>query len=253
MFKQNLPLGYILYEGPSQIDGSPIVVIVNKIYGQSANSKTGHMVQTFIIRSDFDPVDAINNGSDISICGDCIHRPFLAKQTGEAPCYVNAGQSVKSVFKAYKRGRYIKASASEVALYLSGLIVRIGTYGDPFAAPVNIWKDLIKFAAGHAGYSHQWQNPKFDHELWAPLVMASADNIDQAALANLHGMRVFRVSIGSDKQAGEVSCPASREAGSKTTCNNCLLCGGTSKQAKDIVIQDHARGHEKRVIMLATV
>ena len=52
------PLGYILYEGPSQIDGAPIVVIVNKIDG-SDNAKTGAMVQTFIIRSDVAPTEAL--------------------------------------------------------------------------------------------------------------------------------------------------------------------------------------------------
>jgi hypothetical protein len=66
-------------------------------------------------------------------------------------------------------------------------------------------------------------------------------------------MRVFRVSIGTDKQTGEVSCPASAESGKKTTCENCMLCAGTSKAAKDIVIADHALGHKKRVISIAKV
>jgi hypothetical protein len=80
--------------------------------------------------------------------------------------------------------------------------------------------------------------------------MASADNIDEAAQANLYGMRVFRVSVGVDKQAGEAMCPASAEAGRKATCDTCMLCGGTAKTAKDIVIADHALGHKRRVIQL---
>ena len=51
------PLGYIAYEGKSLIDKSPIVVIVTAL-NKSGNSKTGDMVQTFIIRSDVDPVTA---------------------------------------------------------------------------------------------------------------------------------------------------------------------------------------------------
>mgnify|MGYP003345148381 CR=1 FL=1 len=43
--------GVILYEGPSMIDGAPVVVIANRIETASGNSKTGAMVQTFIIRS----------------------------------------------------------------------------------------------------------------------------------------------------------------------------------------------------------
>jgi hypothetical protein len=242
-------LGYILYEGPSQIDGSPIVVIVNKIDG-SDNAKTGAMVQTFIIRSDIAPVQALASGADYAICGDCEHRPILAKDTGAAPCYVNVGRSVRSVYEAYKRGRYQKADPATIARAVAGLLLRIGTYGDPFAAPVEYWQALIKHVAGHSGYSHAWKNPNFDHAAWAPLLMASADNIDDAAHANLLGMRVFRVSIGVDKQAGETTCPASAEGGKRATCASCLLCAGTSKQARDIVIADHAVGHKRRVISI---
>ena len=246
-------LGYIVYEGPSLLDGSPIVVIINKIKAASKNAKTGALVQSFIIRSDVNPVEALKTGADAAICGHCIHRPSLAAYTGAPPCYVNVGRSVASVYKAYKRGSYTKASPTEVALYLTGLKLRIGTYGDGAAAPIDVWQQLTQFTAGHVGYSHQWLNPSFDHAQWSKLVMASADSIDEAAQANLYGMRVFRVSVGIDKQHGEVSCPASAESGKKTTCDNCMLCAGTSKAAKDIVIADHALGHKKRVINIERV
>jgi len=245
-------LGYIAYEGPSIIDGAPIVVIINKIDG-SANAKTGAIVQSFIIRSDVNPVEALKTGADSSICGDCVHRPITAKETGEPPCYVNVGRSVLAVYNAYKRGRYVKADVETIALALAGKALRIGTYGDPAAAPVLMWQRVSRYVIARAGYSHQWQSKGFDHAAWAPLVMASADSIDQAALANLYGMRTFRVSIGVDKQPGETVCPASAEGGRKATCADCMLCGGTTKKAKDVVIADHAIGHDRRrVIMLAT-
>lgn len=244
-------LGYIAYEGPSQIDGRPIVVIVNKLQG-SDNAKTGaDLVQTFIIRADVAPTDALKTGDDVSICGQCVHRPILAKTNGQAPCYVNVGRSVRSVFEAYRRGRYAKATPGQLRAILAGRKVRLGTYGDPAAAPVALWQEITADAAGVVGYSHQWQAVNFDHAAWAPLVMASADSIDEAAQANLYGMRVFRVSVGVDKQPGEATCPASAEGGKKATCDTCMLCGGTSKAARDIVIADHAVGHKRRVIMLA--
>lgn len=243
-------LGFIAYEGPSEIDGAPIVVIVNKIDSASENEKTGALVQTFIIRSDVSPVDALKSGADESICGDCGHRPALASETGEIPCYVNVSRSVLSVFNAYKRGRYTKADPATIAKALAGKIVRLGTYGDPFAAPVKMWNQITRYAAGRRGYTHQWQNPKFDAAAWGPLVMASADTIDEAAKANLMGMRVFRVSVGVDQQAGETICPASAEGGRRSTCAKCTLCAGTSIQARDIVIADHATGHQRRVIKL---
>ena len=249
VYKMSKTLGYIAYKGPSEIDGAPIVVIVNKIDG-SKNAKTGALVQTFIIRSDIAPTDALKTGDDYSICGDCEHRPIVAKKTGRPPCYVNVGRSVLAVFNAYKRGRYVKATPAEIGARVAGLRVRLGTYGDPFAAPVGVWQDITHWCAGHAGYSHQWQRAGFDHAAWAPLLMASADNIDQAAQANLHGMRVFRVSDGVDRQPGETTCPASAEGGKRATCADCMLCAGTSKQARDIVIADHAAGHKRRVISI---
>ena len=38
--------GYILYEGPSALDGAPIVVIATM---ETSNAKTGAMVQTWIL------------------------------------------------------------------------------------------------------------------------------------------------------------------------------------------------------------
>lgn len=246
------PLGYIAYEGPSLIDGAPIVVIINKIEG-SDNVKTGAIVQSFIIRSDIAPTDALKTGDDASVCGECPHRPLLAKQSGEAPCYVNVGRSVRSVYEAYKRGRYSVANLETLALALAGKALRIGTYGDPAAAPVAIWQRLTRYVSARAGYTHQWQAAGFDHAAWAPLLMASADSADEAALANLYGMRVFRVSIGVDRQPGEVICPASKEGGRKATCQSCMLCGGTTRQARDVVIADHAIGHARRVIAISSV
>ena len=248
--KTNKILNYIAYEGPSEIDGRPIVVIVNKLYG-SDNIKTGaDLVQTFIIRSDIAPTDALKTGADVSICGQCVHRPLLAKTNGEAPCYVNVGRSVRSVYEAYKRGRYTPATPAQLRAVLSGRKVRLGTYGDPAAAPVAMWQEITADADGIVGYSHQWQDTRFDHAAWAPLVMASADSIEEAAQANLYGMRVFRVSVGVEKQASETTCPASAEGGRKATCDACMLCGGTSKTARDVVIADHAVGHKRRVIQI---
>lgn len=246
---EHKPLGYIAYEGPSIIDGAPIVVIVNKIDG-SKNAKTGAIVQSFIIRSDIDPVRALQTGADVSVCGQCEHRPVLAKQTGAAPCYVQVAKSVLAVYGAYRRGRYVKADPATIAAALAGKIVRIGTYGDPAAAPVRMWSQITRYAAGRRGYTHQWDRPDFDVAAWAPLVMASADTLDQAAKANLLGMRVFRVSQGVDVQAGEAMCPASAEAGRKSTCAKCTLCAGTSIKARDIVIADHAAGHARRTIAI---
>lgn len=254
--KKSQPLGFVVYEGPSMIDGSPIVVIVNKVFDASANAKTGAIVQTFIIRSDVDPLTALKTGADAGVCGTCEHRPALVKAgNGKAPCYVNVGRSVMAVYGAYKRGRYVQASPEFIAQFLAEKTLRLGTYGDPAAAPVALWHALAAGAAKRVGYSHQWASIGFDVNAWSTLIMASADTPEQRLQANAMGLRTFRVApVGTLPVAGEISCPASAEAGRKTTCADCRLCGGTSVKARDIVIQDHAIGFKaRRVIAIASV
>lgn len=241
--------GLIVYEGPSRINGAPIVVILTGIKAKSKNAKTGHLVQSYILRADIDPVTAAKAGQDAAICGECEHRPALAKKTGKPRCYVNIGHGPLAVFNAYRRGTYTRVTPGEAAAIIAGLKLRLGTYGDPAAAPVGLWEELTQYTAGHTGYSHQWQRRDFDFDRWKRLVMASADTPDDAALANLFGLRVFRVTTQADRQAGEITCPASAEAGKRTTCADCMLCGGTAKAARDIVILDHAPGHQRRRVI----
>lgn len=243
--------GLIVFEGPSSIDGRPIVVILTGLASSSANEKTGGLVQSWILRADVEPHTALRTGDDASVCGQCPHRPMLAQQTGDAPCYVRVGEAPLSVYRAFQRGSYARAqSLEQVQQALQGRQLRIGSYGDPAAAPVGLWQTLASMSAGHVGYTHQWQSVGFDAAAWAPLVMASVDSADEAAQAQSLGMRYFRVSLGVDKAPKEVTCPASIEGGRKTQCSDCMLCGGTSKNARSIVIADHAAGHAKRVIAI---
>ena len=90
--------GFILYDGPSVLDGSPIVCIATL---STSNRKTGAMIQTWILRADKDPVTASKLGDDVSICGNCP----LRHHTGGA-CYVNIGQAPRSIFDGFIRGIY---------------------------------------------------------------------------------------------------------------------------------------------------
>ena len=61
--------GFIIYEGRSAIDRAPIVVILTGLK-PSKNSKTGAMLQTWILRADMHPLEALRTGADRAICGD---------------------------------------------------------------------------------------------------------------------------------------------------------------------------------------
>ena len=232
----DMTAGYVIYDGPSMIDGERIVVIVTGLAG-SRNQKTGKMVQTYIIRPDMHPLEAVRQGADRSICGDCVHR---GDGTGKGrSCYVTLIHGPANVYRSYLRGVYPAATAAEVAEIVAGKMIRLGTYGDPAAAPLALWDMLVSKAEGWTGYTHQWRTAEAG---WNRLVMASADSLADSKAAWLRGYRTFRV--GAEPVKGrEVNCPASEEAGKRTQCISCKLCmGSTSKAPVSIQIAPHGAG-----------
>ena len=233
--------GYVFYDGPSMIDGSPIVGIA--VTSKSRNAKTGVMVQTYILRADMFPMEAIRTGADDAICGDCQHRG--------TSCYVDVSKSVTAIYYAWMRGSYFLASPKRVARMLRGRKVRIGAYGDPAAIPAMHWRDLVRHADGHTGYSHQWRQP-FAQGLRG-IVMASADSPSDRDIARAMGWRTFRVRTADQPLAArEIMCPASDEAGKRRQCATCMACDGAARgagQASVAIIVHGAKA--KRFIPIA--
>lgn len=239
--------GVILYEGPSKIDGAPIVVIATGIKNPSRNPKTGPMVQTWILRSDIHPVEALQTGGDVSICGDCQHRPqdtSKGKAQGRS-CYVNI-MGPSSIWRTYKAGKYPKINAFQAAELFADRMVRLGAYGDPMAAPYAMWKLATSKANAWTGYTHQWRNGALRKVGdWAALVMASADNLTDMDDAQALGFRTFRVTAEpfANVRGREAVCPASEEKGKKAACVDCRACMGTTSKARvSIQIAAHGNG-----------
>ena len=224
----------IIYRGPSEIDGEEITAIAT--YSNS-NSKTGQVVQTYIIREDIDPREASKTGQDYSICGNCPMRGDVTtdparKIAKNRKCYVNLGQGVLIVYKAYKRGVYQEASNCRSELG-KDRFVRIGTYGDPAAVPGIVWTQLLEDATTWTAYTHQ--------KPWRPdIAMQSADTHIEAKQHWAESRRTFRVIQNVDDldKRNEILCPASKEAGRRVQCAACKLCKGSLK-AKSIAIVLH--------------
>lgn len=228
------PTGYIIYRGPSLLDGSPIVVVA---LTHSGNRKTGDMVQTYILADGPNPVEAARSGADAAVCGDCKHRP-----ANGGACYVTLIHGPSSVWRGLQRGIYPVldgADGATVAECLSALgagrMVRLGTYGDPAAVPAWIWQALVAQAEGRTGYTHQWANGDLseDYQLrpLRALVMASCDTEQEAQYAQQLGWRYFRVrgSLEEPRMVREMVCPASEEAGKVRTCASCGACDGAQR------------------------
>lgn len=210
--------GYVLFEGPSKIDGSPIAVIVTGTARKSDNVKTADMLQTWIIRTDIEPHEAKRTGADSAICGGC-------KFGGpDGDCYVLAFYAPLSIYRAYHRGAYPRLPASRIPEVFGNRKGRIGSYGDPFAVPVWVWKAISEASTHRTGYTHQWRRAPYLRSL----VMASVDTEEEYREATAKGWRTFRTRGKFDPLTpGEISCPASKEAGKLTTCANCTLCDGS--------------------------
>ena len=236
------PIGIILWQGKSLLDGERIAVVATGIFGKSENVKTGDMIQTYIIRRDIHPMLARRLGEDKSICGDCKHKE-------QSTCYVNLCHGPIGVFNALVDGSYRHFQDGDLDLFAERN-VRIGSYGDPAAVPYDIWHNLCMASKGYTGYTHQWNNKKTDQRL-KNLCMASVDSITgynkEYAKARGMGWRTFRVfagdkdiSIYDEKLDDEIVCPASKEAGVLTDCNKCNLCCGLQKaNGKNVLINHH--------------
>jgi hypothetical protein len=186
----------IIYKGPSLLDGKPIVAIATY---SNRNTKTGKVLQTYIIRSDISPLEA----------------PTI-------------------VYKSFINGVYPKADFqwSRILLGLDRF-VRIGTYGDPAAVPNHVWEQLLSNADTWTAYTHQ---SNWRPDIAMQSVDNYEQAIAQWKQGN-RTFRVI-ANLGDIDKQKEALCPASKEAGRRVQCTACKLCKGSSK-AKSIAIVKH--------------
>lgn len=219
--------GILLYDGPSQLDGEPIIAVATGVRTPSRNTKTGPMVQVWILHRDLDPFEELRIEHS-SICGDCPLR--------DNGCYVTIGQAPSTVFRAYQAGQYPTGTAED----LRGEAIRLGAYGDPRALPLDLVRRLTEVASTWTGYTHLWEW-KGSYR-YRPYLMASVETKAQARRARRRKWRTFRIR-GADESSKrrngkeEVVCP-NETAG--VQCIDCGLCSGTDgRGSKSITIAAH--------------
>ena len=212
------PSGVVLYEGSSNYNGDQIAVIATGLFNKSGNSKTGNVVQIWIIVANKSPLEANNQGEDEAICGTCKHRHFRS-------CYVNLANGPHQVWQKYHKGGYPKLQLNHATSELfRDKIVRLGAYGDPSAVPVEVWDCITRVCSGWLGYTHAWKRCDVRYRNYC---MASCDTLEEAQEAMRRGWRPFYVrSKDEPLPEGFFSCPASEEAGKRMNCDRCRVCSG---------------------------
>jgi hypothetical protein len=212
-------------------------LIVNFQFSTS-NTKTGALIQNYIIPASWLETDAkISTLSDADVCFDCEHSKSKKKT-----CYVRKKQSemglaskVRSLRKLGLENIPELSPESEADLLdaIAGKGIRFGSYGEPILLGEALISKISKRAKFWTGYTHQWHK-----NAWAKdYFMASVESELISRAAQNSGFRTF--FVGDPKGKNYVTCPASKEAGNKTTCDNCKLCMGTQSKAKSVKILKH--------------
>lgn len=231
---------FVVYRGPSALNGAPIVAILTGLGRASKNTKTGHMAQLWILADGIEPHAAQQSGADAAVCGSCPLRPANAaarEGTGLRACYVRTFQGPLATYRA-RHADPVDLDGACAALRLAGVAIRLGAYGDPAALPQAVVTSLAR-AAGYrmTGYSHAWREPRF---AWlASYIMASVETTYGARAAHAAGWRTFRVMPRDGMPLdGEILCPSQAHG---VKCADCRLCDGarSDERRKSIAIHTH--------------
>ena len=107
--------------------------------------------------------------------------------------------------------------------------LRAGAYRDPVNVPFDTWDALYKHGLIQGtGYTKQWE---VCDQRFKKYLMASCSDEGEYLRATGMGWRIYEIT--TDIKPDQILCP---EVSKGTSCDDCLLCGGTSKQAKNIAI-----------------
>ena len=230
--------GYVIHRGT--VNGRRFVAIATGTGSrQTANRKTGNMIQVWFMLVDMDPVTAVSRGIDaLSVCRGC---PFASGKG----CYVNVGQAPLSIWRAFHRNAYRDLMPADYGRVFNGRKVRFGAYGNPSLLPLAIVKAIAGESAGWTGYFHDWKTNPYARS-YSRYFMASTETQSAFELAQKRDLRVFHVS--PVQPAGTVECLSDATNG-RIQCESCKLAcngrtGGTAG-LRSVWINPHGSGASK--------
>lgn len=177
------------------------------------------------------------NNADTN-CLDCPFNEFGKCYTHKFNQYVGFISMLKSIAKEFKTFESLPTFKYDMILQARQMsqdtFVRFGTYGEPSLHPIKMIEEMANVADNWTGYTHQWMRNDL-----SKFFMASTHDIDGEIVARKQGYRSYIAT--ESKLDGIVNCPASKEAGFKSTCSKCGLCSGTlgTKSNKSIYILNH--------------
>lgn len=219
-------MAQLWYRGPSALDGSPILAAVTS---KGSNRKTGPVDTLWVLPAELQPYEAILQGKDSAVCGDCPMRGMIGKAR---LCYVGP-YTLSSVWRSALKETGVKPFVPQSET------LRVTGYGDPTALPLHFLQDLMARYKVSIGYTHQWRTmPNIG-------LLASVASVAEKIQANAMGFRTFRVKgPAEDILPDEIECPGATRG---LTCEKCKLCSTQSK-AKNLVIDFHGTALQGAIV-----
>lgn len=254
---------FIFYDGPSMLNPSEQVMGIVQLVASQA-SKTEGMLQSWVFPSAIKTaVDAweyrkkqpspckimLDKGMDRACCHNCDLRGKISGGSGECYCH---GQvlmfGANMMLKAMSRNGWPTISmelleAELMTARMRGDLMRNTAYGEPMCLPDQYLLPLVTMPG--TGYTHAWDEIPMERAwIYQRYMMASVRPEKEAAATEM-GWRCFvmqepdQYSINKETQA---PCPASAEAGRKSSCGSCKACSGKQgSHWKNMVIINHSR------------
>jgi hypothetical protein len=110
----------IIYKGPSRIDGAPIVVLATY---SNRNTKTGAVVQTYILREDINPLEA--SARRAQTLAFAAHVPLRGTPTTDPTRKHRAGPPLLCQFRAGRPDRLARLSQGRLSRCAGSSVARI--------------------------------------------------------------------------------------------------------------------------------
>jgi hypothetical protein len=216
-------------------------------FGKTTNKKIADASETIgqsfhFSREQFENAGKVNMGEFFNLDGDvCLDCPLKGAKGG---CYTHKPMQYMgflSTLKSIRNGsswdeipELDGQMIAKIIKHSRGKYFRFGSYGEPSLLPYGLISAICDVAKSWTGYTHQWPSRP---ELLA-YFMASVHTERMENKARNVGWRSFVAT--PTKIDGFVNCPASAEAGFKSTCSKCGLCSGANgKGKKSIYILEH--------------
>jgi hypothetical protein len=202
---------YLIVESP--VHGEPVLLA---FVPHSQNTKTGDMVQIYIMHPDQNPLETSKLKLDDRVCGNCPLRHSLG-----GACYVTLFHGPNRVYNSWSdKGKKIDPIEEALEIVL-GRAVRIGAYGDIAHIPDYLAAEIMSLSNSYTAYTHAWRNPVVAR-VWKGRAMASCDTAGQLRLAESQGWAGF---VAVPEELDGVKICDNEENG--TQCRDCLKCDGS--------------------------